>query len=89
VATLKPPRAAMIPVDLGREHAVFSVPEGALPFWIERLERAGVEGVKSDQLFGEQRLRSEPSHRMAAIPQHRSAPRKPAAVLMAQFSRPN
>jgi glyoxalase family protein len=36
---------------------VFSVPEGALPFWIERLERAGVEGVKSDQLFGEQRLR--------------------------------
>jgi glyoxalase family protein len=36
---------------------VFSVPEGALPFWIERLERASVEGVKSDQLFGEQRLR--------------------------------
>ncbi len=36
---------------------VFSVPEGALPFWIERLEGAGVEGVKADQLFGEQRLR--------------------------------
>src|SRR5580700_6411218 len=36
---------------------VFSVPEGALPFWIERLESAGVEGVKADQSFGEQRLR--------------------------------
>jgi glyoxalase family protein len=36
---------------------VFSVPEGALPFWIERLESAGAEGVKADQLFGEQRLR--------------------------------
>ena len=36
---------------------VFSVPEGALPFWIERLESAGAEGVKADQLFDEQRLR--------------------------------
>ena len=36
---------------------VFSVPEGALPFWIERLESAGVEGVKADQSFGEQWLR--------------------------------
>ncbi len=35
---------------------VFSVPEGALPFWIERLERAGVEGLKSDEAFGERRL---------------------------------
>ena len=36
---------------------VFSVPEGALPYWIERLEKASVEGVKSDELFGERRLR--------------------------------
>ena len=35
---------------------VFSVPEGALPFWIERLEREGVDGLKSDEAFGERRL---------------------------------
>ena len=35
---------------------VFSVPEGALPFWIERLETAGVEGVKAEESFGEKRL---------------------------------
>lgn len=35
---------------------VFSVPEGSLPFWIERLEREGVEGLKSDEAFGERRL---------------------------------
>ena len=35
---------------------VFSVPEGALPFWIERLEQAGVDGVKADEAFGEKRL---------------------------------
>jgi glyoxalase family protein len=35
----------------------FSVPEGALPLWIERLEGAGAEGVKAELLFGEQRLR--------------------------------
>jgi glyoxalase family protein len=32
------------------------VPEGALPFWIERLEQAGVDGVKADEAFGEKRL---------------------------------
>jgi glyoxalase family protein len=35
---------------------VFAVPEGSLPFWIERLERRGVEGLKSDEAFGERRL---------------------------------
>src|SRR4051794_12219587 len=35
---------------------VFSVPEGSLPFWIERLEREGVEGLKGDEAFGERRL---------------------------------
>ncbi|MBV8443468.1 MAG: VOC family protein [Hyphomicrobiales bacterium] len=35
---------------------VFSVPEGALPYWIEQLEKASVEGVKADELFGERRL---------------------------------
>ena len=35
---------------------VFSVPEGALPFWIERLEREGVDGLKSAETFGERRL---------------------------------
>jgi glyoxalase family protein len=35
---------------------VFSVPEGSLPFWIERLERQGVDGLKSDESFGERKL---------------------------------
>lgn len=35
---------------------VFSVPEGAIPFWIERLERLGVDGVKAEETFGEKRL---------------------------------
>jgi glyoxalase family protein len=35
---------------------VFSIPEGALPYWIERLERAGVDGVKAAETFGERRL---------------------------------
>lgn len=35
---------------------VFSIPEGALSFWIERLEGARVDGIKADQSFGEQRL---------------------------------
>jgi glyoxalase family protein len=35
---------------------VFSVPEGAIPFWIERLESLGVDGVKADEAFGEKRL---------------------------------
>jgi len=34
---------------------VFSVPEGALPFWIERLERAGIDGLNSDEAFGARR----------------------------------
>ena len=36
---------------------VFSaVPEGAIPFWLERLERLGVDGVKAEEAFGEKRL---------------------------------
>ena len=35
---------------------VFSVPEGAIPFWIERLEQLGVDGVKAEEAFGEKRL---------------------------------
>jgi glyoxalase family protein len=35
---------------------VFSIPEGSLPFWIERLERLGVDGLKSDEAFGERKL---------------------------------
>ena len=34
----------------------FSVPKGALPFWIERLERLGVEGLKPGEAFGEGKL---------------------------------
>ena len=34
----------------------FAVPEGSLPFWAERLARAGVEGLKSETTFGEERL---------------------------------
>ena len=36
---------------------VFSVPEGALPFWIERSETADVEGVKAEESLDEKRLR--------------------------------
>ena len=32
---------------------VFAVPEGALPFWIERLHRLDVDGLKTDEAFGE------------------------------------
>ena len=35
---------------------VFAVPEDSLPFWIERLEARGVDGLKSDEAFGEKRL---------------------------------
>ncbi|NRP22110.1 putative ring-cleaving dioxygenase MhqO [Ensifer adhaerens] len=35
---------------------VFSVPEGALGFWRERLAKLGVTGLKEEQTFGEKRL---------------------------------
>ncbi len=34
----------------------FSVPEGALPFWEERLAAHGVSGIERSTLFGEKRL---------------------------------
>jgi len=34
----------------------FAVPQDALPFWAERLARAGVEGLRSAEGFGEERL---------------------------------
>jgi glyoxalase family protein len=34
----------------------YAVPEGALPFWAERLAHAGVEGLKSASVLGEERL---------------------------------
>jgi glyoxalase family protein len=34
----------------------FSVPEGALPFWEERLAAHGVSGLERTELFGEKRL---------------------------------
>lgn len=34
----------------------FSVPEGALPFWEERLATHGVSGIEGSTLFGEKRL---------------------------------
>lgn len=37
----------------------FAVPKGALPFWAERLAFQGVEGLKSDEAFGEARLNFE------------------------------
>jgi glyoxalase family protein len=36
---------------------VFAVPEGALDFWRERLEHAGVAGIAQAERFGEKRLR--------------------------------
>jgi glyoxalase family protein len=35
---------------------VFSVPEGSLPFWTARFAALGVDGLKSDEAFGEKRL---------------------------------
>ena len=35
---------------------VFAVPEGSLPFWIERLEALRVDGLKSGAAFGEPKL---------------------------------
>jgi glyoxalase family protein len=35
---------------------VFSVPEGSLQFWSERLAALGVDGLKADEAFGEKRL---------------------------------
>jgi len=35
---------------------VFSIPQDSLPFWMERLEALGVDGLKSDEGFGERRL---------------------------------
>lgn len=35
---------------------VFAVPEGALGYWRERLEAAGVDGLKEDVAFGAKRL---------------------------------
>ncbi len=34
----------------------YAVPEDALPYWAERLARAGVEGLKSASVLGEERL---------------------------------
>ncbi|WP_426239522.1 VOC family protein [Pararhizobium sp. DWP1-1-3] len=35
---------------------VFSVPEGSLDFWSDRLSQRGVSGMKAEQTFGEKRL---------------------------------
>src|SRR3546814_11141948 len=35
---------------------LFSVPEGSLEFWKDRLARAGAEGLKAASAFGENRL---------------------------------
>ena len=35
---------------------VFSVPRGSLPFWTERFAALGVDGLKNDEAFGENRL---------------------------------
>ena len=37
----------------------YSVPEGSLPFWSERLARLGVAGLKPEATFGENRLAFE------------------------------
>jgi len=36
--------------------SVFSVPQGSLGFWEERLAKQGVTGIKRDETFGEKRL---------------------------------
>ena len=35
---------------------MFAIPQGALPFWIERLEGQGVDGLKTGEAFGERKL---------------------------------
>jgi len=35
---------------------VFSVPQGSLGYWTDRLTKAGADGLKADEAFGEKRL---------------------------------
>jgi glyoxalase family protein len=35
---------------------LFSIPEGSLGFWTDRLTKAGVDGLKADSAFGEKQL---------------------------------
>ena len=37
-------------------NTVYSVPEGAIGYWTERLGQHGVEGLKADESFGQKRL---------------------------------
>ena len=37
-------------------NTVYSVPEGALAYWTDRLGKHGVEGLKTDESFGQKRL---------------------------------
>ena len=37
-------------------NTIYSVPEGALAYWTDRLGKHGVEGLKADESFGQKRL---------------------------------
>ena len=50
---------------------VFSVPQGSLGFWQERLAQQGVTGLKSEETFGEKRLNfAGPDGDGFALPQY-------------------
>lgn len=57
---------------------VFSVPEGALGFWRERLSSLGVSGLKDEETFGEKRLNfAGPDGDGFALVEVRDDPRAP------------
>lgn len=59
---------------------VFSVPEGSLGFWRERLSSLGVTGLKDEQTFGEKRLNfAGPDGDGFALVEVRDDPRAPWA----------
>jgi glyoxalase family protein len=63
---------------------IFAVPEGALPWWRERLATSGVGGMKEDTVFGEHRLYFEgpdgDGFALAEVPGDTRAPWEAAGV---------
>lgn len=58
--------------------SVFSVPEGSLGFWRDRLATRGVDGVKEEETFGEKRLNfAGPDGDGFALVEVRNDPRAP------------
>jgi glyoxalase family protein len=57
---------------------LFSVPEGSLNYWSDRLTKAGVDGLKADSAFGEKQLQfAGPDGDGFALVEIKDDPRKP------------